>query len=670
MKYFFIAISILAAIPTFGQSPQQYVARGDKELLDGFPESALFYYRLAMKQDTNMVEANFKAGEAYHAQRNYKRAEKFYDATASLDEQYDFPEALYWLGVMQKQQGKYREAKRSLTAFLAIYRLRDDFYRSARDEQISCDWAIDHIGDEPFYKVDRPDSGLNTVHAEMSPFLVDSSTMYFATMRYESDEVKKSKSVFVEIKKAIKDSNIWELQELDLPIASQNAHVGNGSFSSDSTRFYYSNCPDPSSCSIFQINRNGDTWTEPVKLISPINENSSSNTQPMAAVFEDKEYLYFASDRGSGKGGYDIWFVEIKDGEPTTRIKNMGTRVNTKGNEITPWFDSSDTTFYFSSNWQMGFGGYDIFKSKGEPGRFNTVKNAGTEVNSPADDYYFAFRKSDSIGYFASNRISGLKKSGNETCCNDLYKVQIVPIIDTIPEEDTLQIDTILAVVIDSGQLTQVETGIDSVDVFEIPETMEEVQDLLPISLYFHNDRPNPRTMATTTELTYAETVDEYLTFQKEYLSVISGSEISDSAQTSMYNTTKSFFQKDLRGSLARIDAALNVLLTELEKGSDITIAVKGYASPLANSEYNLNLTYRRIDAMENYIKTYIDGAFVKYLTQSSDAGKLTIEKIPYGESRAAANISDSGNDKLRAIYSPSAAQERRIEILRVEHTE
>ena len=670
MKYFFIAISILAAIPTFGQSPQQYVARGDKELLDGFPESALFYYRLAMKQDTNMVEANFKAGEAYRAQRNYKRAEKLYDATASLDEQYDFPEALYWLGVMQKQQGKYREAKRSLTAFLAIYRLRDDFYRSARDEQISCDWAIDHIGDEPFYKVDRPDSGLNTVHAEMSPFLVDSSTMYFATMRYESDEVKKSKSVFVEIKKAIKDSNIWELQELDLPIASQNAHVGNGCFSADSTRFYYSNCPDPSSCSIFQINRNGDTWTEPVKLISPINENSSSNTQPMAAVFEDKEYLYFASDRGSGKGGYDIWFVEIKDGEPTTRIKNMGTRVNTKGNEITPWFDSSDTTFYFSSNWQMGFGGYDIFKSKGEPGRFNTVENAGTEVNSPADDYYFAFRKSDSIGYFASNRISGLKKSGNETCCNDLYKIQIVPIIDTIPEEDTLQIDTILAVVIDSGQLTQVETGIDSVDVFEIPETMEEVQDLLPISLYFHNDRPNPRTMATTTELTYAETVDEYLTFQKEYLSVISGSEISDSAQTSMYNTTKSFFQKDLRGSLARIDAALNVLLTELEKGSDVTIAVKGYASPLANSEYNLNLTYRRIDAMENYIKTYIDGAFVKYHTQSSDAGKLTIEKIPYGESKAAANISDSGNDKLRAIYSPSAAQERRIEILRVEHTE
>jgi tetratricopeptide (TPR) repeat protein/outer membrane protein OmpA-like peptidoglycan-associated protein len=670
LRYLFIAISILLAIPSFGQSPDQYVARGDKELFDGFPESALFYYKLAMKQDTNMVEANFKAGEAYRAQRNYKRAAKFYDATAGLDEQDEFPEVLYWLGVMQKQQGKYKEAKHSLTAFLAIYRLRDDFYRNARDEQISCDWAIDHITDEPFYKVDRPDSGLNSVHAEMSPFLVDSSTMYFATMRYETDEVKKSKSVFVEMKKAIKDSNVWELQELDLPIASQNAHVGNGCFSADSSRFYYSNCPNPSYCSIYQVNRNGKTWSEPIKLGSPINESGSSNTQPMAAVYDDMEYLYFASDRSNGKGGYDIWFTEIKDGKPTARLKNMGTRINTKGNEITPWFDSSDTTFYFSSNKQMGFGGYDIFKSKGEPGRFNTVENAGTEVNSPADDYYFAFRKKDSVGYFASNRISGLKKSGNETCCNDLYKVQIVPIIDTIPEEDTEQIDTILAVVIDLGQIAQVDTLNDSVDVFDIPETIEEVQDLLPISLYFHNDRPNPRTLATTTELSYTETVEDYLRMQEEYLSVISNSEIPDSAQTAMYNTTKAFFQKDLRGSVARIDAALNVLLSELEKGSDVTIAVKGYASPLANSDYNLNLTYRRIDAMENYIKTYNRGAFVKHLNQSSENGKLTIEKIPYGESKAAANISDSGNDKLSAIYSPSAAQERRIEILRVERTE
>ena len=92
-------------------------------------------------------------------------------------------------------------------------------------------------------------------------------------------------------------------------------------------------------------------------------------------------------------------------------------------------------------------------------------------------------------------------------------------------------------------------------------------------------------------------------------------------------------------------------------------LAVKGFASPLANSNYNLNLTYRRISSMENYFRNYENGAFIPYF----ENGMLTIEKIPYGESQASATASDDENDRIRAIYSPSAANERRIEIMRVE---
>lgn len=132
-----------------------------------------------------------------------------------------------------------------------------------------------------------------------------------------------------------------------------------------------------------------------------------------------------------------------------------------------------------------------------------------------------------------------------------------------------------------------------------------------------------------------------------------------------MYQRTKVFFNSKLSGSIDRVNAALDVLLNELNNGNSVTIAVKGYASPLANSDYNLNLTYRRIDAMENYIEQHADGAFLPFL--DNDSTRLTIEKIPYGESQAATNVSDLGSDRLNAIYSPSAAAERRIEILRVE---
>ena len=45
----------------------------------------------------------------------------------------------------------------------------------------------------------------------------------------------------------------------------------------------------------------------------------------------------------------------------------------------------------------------------------------------------------------------------------------------------------------------------------------------------------------------------------------------------------------------------------------------------------------------------------------------MTIEKIPYGESRASASVSDSKDKALESIYGINAIRERRIEILRIE---
>ena len=190
------------------QTPGQYIAKGIKEHRDGYYQSAIFYFKKALKVDTNIVQANFLTAESYRKLRNYKRSLAFYEATIALDGQDEYPQAHFYAGLMQKQLGKYREAMRSIEVFLSMYRSRDELYRWARDEGISCDWAIEHRGDTADYEILEPDSGINTIHAEMSPFLADSSTLYFSTMRYESDEVKKSKSTFVEIKKLQRDNNV------------------------------------------------------------------------------------------------------------------------------------------------------------------------------------------------------------------------------------------------------------------------------------------------------------------------------------------------------------------------------------------------------------------------------------------------------------------------------
>lgn len=646
---------LFALISAFGmaQTAAQYIAKGDKELKDGYYQSAIYFYDKALRMDTNLLAANFGTAEAYRMQRNYKRAVAFYEATIAVDGTDRYPEAYFYIAMMQKQLGKYPEALRDMKTFLSIYGPRDDLYRWARDEETSIEWAMAHESDTAKFEVNRPDSGLNTVHAEMSPFMTDSATIYYSTMRYESDVVKKSNPVFVEIKKAVKDSNIWEPATLDLPIAEDEAHIANGIFNEDTTRFYYSRCATLGDCKIYVAKFENGTWSAPIPLPEPVNEEGSTNTQPCLAQVGDEAYLIFASNRSSGKGGMDLWFVTLKNGEPTTRIRNMGTKVNTKGDEITPYFDNFDSTLYFSSNRHAGFGGFDLFKSTGVPGTSNPVENLGTAINSPADDYYLWLKTADSLGFFTSNRISGLKKSGNETCCNDFYKVRVLPPppppLDTLPP-DILEVDTLPPGIVE----------------IENPKNIEELQTLLPISLYFHNDRPNPRTMETTTKLRYDETLREYISLWDEYVDAINRSDLDGTSKMEMGDALSHLFQNDLQRSLAKLDKALNVMLQELQDSATINLAVKGFASPLADSDYNLNLTYRRIAAMENYITHFDDGVFVPYLK----SGQLKIERIPYGESRAGDDVSDQLNDEINAIYGPKAAYERRIEIMKIDREE
>jgi len=103
-----------------------------------------------------------------------------------------------------------------------------------------------------------------------------------------------------------------------------------------------------------------------------------------------------------------------------------------------------------------------------------------------------------------------------------------------------------------------------------------------------------------------------------------------------------------------------------LEQGQSIQITIKGFASPLNKSEYNTNLSKRRINCVENYLRKYNNGVFLPYLdtVDSKIKNKLYIIKNAFGETKAAANISDKRSDLRNSVYSPEAAKERKVQII------
>lgn len=77
-------------------------------------------------------------------------------------------------------------------------------------------------------------------------------------------------------------------------------------------------------------------------------------------LFNNDQSLLFASDMPGGFGGYDIYVMHWNEESKSWGLPvNLGSYVNTAGDEITPYI--FENTLIFASNGHIGFGGYDLY---------------------------------------------------------------------------------------------------------------------------------------------------------------------------------------------------------------------------------------------------------------------------------------------------------------------
>lgn len=127
---------------------------------------------------------------------------------------------------------------------------------------------------------------------------------------------------------------------------------------------------------------------------------------------EESERLYFAANFDDSYGGTDIYYVSTNNGQIMTQPVNLGPRINSPGNEISPYI--LDGNLYFSSDTFYGLGGMDVYKSNMRPdATFSIPINLGSGINSEAHEFGFIIQEDKNVGfsgYFASNRKGGKGK--------------------------------------------------------------------------------------------------------------------------------------------------------------------------------------------------------------------------------------------------------------------
>lgn len=599
---------------------------------------AIKYYEKAMNLDSNSVDILWRYAETQRAYKNYRKAELYYAKVYEKESAGIYPYSLLNLGLMQKQNGKYEEALATFKkAKKKYYKDKKGYlYKKAKKEVESTVWAKSAIIDTANVSIARLPETVNTKNSEFGHGIYNDQ-LIFSSLR--ADSISEIEEVYTTdyhtnlYSSHLEDMNFDESEKIDA-LFKEKLNSGNGTFSKDGTRFYYSQCSENGynyRCKIMVARYSNNQWTSSDSLGEIINEPGTNTTMPCIAELDGKEVLIFASDRKGSKGGLDIYYSVIRNGNQYSKVRAIKA-ANSIDNDITPWWDAENKRLYFASSWHNGFGGYDVFYSEFTT-KFNKPVNAGIPVNSSANDIYY-FKHVDT-GYVTSNRI-GVLYSKNITCCSDIFSLKPpVLIVPPTPEE-----------------------------------TLEELNKRLPVTLYFHNDRPNPDSWATNTRLNYMSTYDKYTgmidRYQVEYSDGLSGVKADEAKED-----IESFFVEYVDQGVKDLELFTKLLLKELDKGAKINITVKGFASPLAKTNYNVNLTKRRIASLVNYIEQYDDGVFVKYLNGTADnGGKVIFSEVPFGEYTANQETSDNPNDVQNSVYSRAAAKERKIEIQSVTYLE
>ena len=159
---------------------------------------------------------------------------------------------------------------------------------------------------------------------------------------------------------------------------------------------------------------NDFSWTPLLNLGESINTPDGWEGQP--CLSSDGKTLYFTTSRAESQDN-DIYIAE-RDENGNWMKAIPFKEANTSGKDKSPFFHQDGETFYFvssSSKDRKGFGGLDIFYMRREDGKWTKPKNIGSPINTEGDE----------IGLFVSTDGKHAYYSGRNQSDWNIYSFEL-----------------------------------------------------------------------------------------------------------------------------------------------------------------------------------------------------------------------------------------------------
>lgn len=326
-------------------------------------DSAIDLFLKSLKSDPDFCPAIYKLGLSYkkiNMFSDYKNWILVYNDKLCQQNKDDVS---YYLGEFYFLSGNISESKKYFDSIddtlkfisLSKYRSNINYYINNTNNQ-----SISYIKND----------SIDSWYYQYSPYFDKNTNKLFFTVR-EGGNLFDDENI---ITASLSNNNFTDFKPY-ITLNSEN-NEGTPSFSDDGKFMVFTSCEmdfKNNSCDIYFSQMKDNLWSKPRKFDDNIN-SAFWDSQP----FMYDGTLYFVSNRPGGVGGRDIYYSVIKEDGSFSKALNFR-EVNTKHEEVSPVVN--DAIFYFSSNRDNSYGGYDIYLLDN-----NLIFNLGSSVNSYLDE--------------------------------------------------------------------------------------------------------------------------------------------------------------------------------------------------------------------------------------------------------------------------------------------
>ncbi len=385
--------------------------KGDELFNQGiaYYKMALEPYLLANTFNPNNSFLNFKIGKCYLFSSTKQKAitylEKAKELNASIDVQ--LPYYLGWAYHLDMQWDKAIEQYRKFGLIAGSGAEFMEMQADAKQGIKACETGKVLQLKPIRVFVDNAGAEINSKYSDYGPVIsADESIMLFTSRR----EGTTGGAIDPGINEYMEDIYIsqklngkWtKAINLGAPVNTGD-HDANSGLSADGQKFLIYNGSGHGD--LYEANLIGDKWDEP----KPLGKNINSNAHESSACYSpDGKSIYFVSDNPeSTLGDRDIFVSNKEANGKWGKAVNLGPSINTGLGEEGVFIHPDGKTMYFSSEGHETMGGYDIFKSVYENGKWGKPENLGFPVNTPDNDVFFVISASGKHGYYSSYSDKG-----------------------------------------------------------------------------------------------------------------------------------------------------------------------------------------------------------------------------------------------------------------------